>query len=99
MPILVGSRSPERARRRIARKRDGLLPVIQAGRPPADSWRPLTGSCALDAADNQDRPRFEGHMADCESYPWEVRGLTETAALLAAAAAISPPGGLGADRP
>ncbi len=51
----------------------------------------LTGAYALDALDGIERARFERHLARCGSCREEVRGLRETAALLANATAIAPP--------
>jgi anti-sigma-K factor RskA len=54
----------------------------------------LAGPYALNALPARDRARFERHLAGCDECAQEVRGLRETAARLAAAAAVSPPAGL-----
>lgn len=51
----------------------------------------LTGSYALDALTEAERAAVEKHLARCPSCAEEVRGLRETAARLAMAAAIPPP--------
>jgi anti-sigma-K factor RskA len=51
----------------------------------------LTGSYVLDALDGSERERFERHLRRCPSCAAEVRGLRETAARLAMAAAAQPP--------
>jgi anti-sigma-K factor RskA len=51
----------------------------------------LTGSYALDALDEPELEAFERHLARCGSCVTEVRGLRETAARLAIAAAVTPP--------
>jgi anti-sigma-K factor RskA len=62
------------------------------------SWRAdlhtLAGPYALNALPPGDRARFERHLAACDACAQEVRGLQETAARLAAAAAVPPPAGL-----
>jgi anti-sigma-K factor RskA len=54
----------------------------------------LTGSYALDALSEAERAEFERHLARCPSCAEEVRGLRETAARLAMAAAVPPPPGM-----
>ncbi|GAA1115136.1 MAG: anti-sigma factor [Nocardiopsis sp. BM-2018] len=51
----------------------------------------LTGAYALNALTPSESVRFEDHLADCDSCVQEVRGFTETSALLASAAAQTPP--------
>jgi anti-sigma-K factor RskA len=51
----------------------------------------LAGPYALNALPPRDRGRFERHIAACPACADEVRGLQETAARLAAAAAVQPP--------
>jgi anti-sigma factor RsiW len=51
----------------------------------------LTGSHVLDAVSDQEREEFERHLPQCPSCDAEVRGLRETAARLALAAAVVPP--------
>ncbi|WP_017590747.1 anti-sigma factor [Nocardiopsis ganjiahuensis] len=51
----------------------------------------LTGAYALNALTPGESLRFEDHLADCESCVQEVRGFTETSALLASATAQTPP--------
>jgi anti-sigma factor RsiW len=57
-------------------------------------WHTLTGSYALDALESPERERFERHLRHCPSCGAEVRGLRETAARLAQAAAVQPPAAL-----
>ncbi|MEV8634493.1 anti-sigma factor [Streptosporangium sp. NPDC051023] len=54
----------------------------------------LSGAYALHALPEQDVLLFEEHMARCEACAVEVRGLSETAARLAMAAAEQPPAAL-----
>ena len=54
----------------------------------------LAGPYALNALPPGDRARFERHLAACDACEQEVRGLQETAARMAAAAAVPPPGRL-----
>lgn len=54
----------------------------------------LAGPYALNALSGAELRRFEEHLAHCDSCRSEVRGLTETTALLGAAAARTPPPGL-----
>jgi anti-sigma-K factor RskA len=54
----------------------------------------LVGAYVMDAVTDDDRARFEQHLAGCETCRAEVRGLREAAARLAAAAAIRPRAGL-----
>jgi anti-sigma-K factor RskA len=51
----------------------------------------LTGSYALDALPADEQAEFERHLTRCPSCAEEVRGLRETAARLALAAAAPPP--------
>lgn len=51
----------------------------------------LSGAYALNALTPSESVRFEDHLADCDSCVQEVRGFTETSALLASAAAQTPP--------
>lgn len=51
----------------------------------------LAGAYAMDALDDRDRRRFERHLRRCDACAHEVRGLRETAARLAAAAASPAP--------
>ncbi|WP_017558644.1 anti-sigma factor [Nocardiopsis baichengensis] len=51
----------------------------------------LAGAYALNALPEEDLRRFEEHLARCESCVQEVRGMTETAALMGQAAAHTPP--------
>jgi hypothetical protein len=55
----------------------------------------LAGAYALDAIDDDlERRRFEDHLNRCAECAEEVRGLAETTAMLAQAAAVDPPPGL-----
>lgn len=54
----------------------------------------LAGAYALNALPEKELRRFEFHLARCESCVQEVRGLSETTALLGAAAARTPPAGM-----
>ncbi|MEV2279046.1 anti-sigma factor [Nocardiopsis sp. NPDC049922] len=54
----------------------------------------LSGAYALDALPDDERTRFEDHLSGCAACVQEVRGFSETAALLGATAAASPPEGL-----
>jgi anti-sigma-K factor RskA len=54
----------------------------------------LTGGYALDALPDAERSEFEKHMDRCPSCADEVRGLSETAARLAMATAVTPPPGM-----
>ncbi|MGW5874958.1 anti-sigma factor [Nocardiopsis terrae] len=51
----------------------------------------LSGAYALNALTPTESVRFEDHLADCDSCVQEVRGFTETSALLASATARTPP--------
>ncbi len=52
----------------------------------------LTGAYALDAlTDDDEQADFEKHLARCPACAEEVRGLRETTARLAMAAAVAPP--------
>ncbi|GAA5070071.1 anti-sigma-K factor RskA [Thermocatellispora tengchongensis] len=59
-----------------------------------DDLHTLAGAYALDALPEGERRPFERHLERCEPCSAEVRGLTETAARLALAAAVQPPAGL-----
>jgi anti-sigma-K factor RskA len=54
----------------------------------------LTGSYAVDALPDAEFEKFERHLRRCPSCAAEVRGLRETSARLALAAAGPPPAGL-----
>jgi anti-sigma-K factor RskA len=54
----------------------------------------LTGAYAAGALEEPEQTRFEEHLAACAACRDEVRGLTATTALLAAATAVAPPAGL-----
>jgi hypothetical protein len=54
----------------------------------------LAGPYALDALPPGEHARFERHLAACDACAQEIRGLHETAARLAAATAVPPPGRL-----
>jgi hypothetical protein len=56
-----------------------------------DEWHVLTGSYVLDALSGPEREAFERHLHRCAFCQTEVRGLRETAARLALAAAVEPP--------
>jgi anti-sigma factor RsiW len=56
-----------------------------------DEWHVLTGGYVLDALPGPQREAFERHLHRCASCQTEVRGLRETAARLALAAAVEPP--------
>jgi anti-sigma-K factor RskA len=51
----------------------------------------LTGLYAIDALDDDERVRFEHHLAGCEACQEEVAGFRATAARLGDAAAETPP--------
>lgn len=51
----------------------------------------LAGPYALNALSPREATRFERHLAGCAECAEELRGLRETAAKLAAAAAVQPP--------
>src|SRR5580704_7402277 len=50
----------------------------------------LAGAYAMDAVTDEDRARFEQHLADCETCLADLRGMRETTARLAAAAEVRP---------
>ncbi|MDJ0382726.1 anti-sigma factor [Streptomyces sp. G-G2] len=50
-----------------------------------------TGAYVLHALDEPERAAFEAHLADCPSCVQEVRELSQTAALLGRAVAVTPP--------
>lgn len=54
----------------------------------------LAGAYALNALSGDDLRRFEEHMTHCDSCRQEVRGLSETTAVLGTAAARTPPADL-----
>ncbi|MDS1269261.1 anti-sigma factor [Lipingzhangella sp. LS1_29] len=54
----------------------------------------LAGAYALNALSGEDLRRFEDHLSHCDSCRQEVRGLTETTALLGTVAARTPPADL-----
>jgi hypothetical protein len=54
----------------------------------------LVGAYVMDAVTDDDRARFDQHLASCETCQAEVRGLREATARLAAAAAVKPREGL-----
>ncbi|QBI53091.1 anti-sigma factor [Streptomonospora litoralis] len=54
----------------------------------------LAGAYALNALPEDERRRFEEHLARCDACVQEVRGMTETTTLLGSAAARTPPEGL-----
>jgi anti-sigma-K factor RskA len=56
-----------------------------------DDLHVLSGSYVLDALSKAERADFERHLTHCASCQTEVRGLRETAARLAMAAAVEPP--------
>ncbi|MFL1378210.1 MULTISPECIES: anti-sigma factor [unclassified Nocardiopsis] len=51
----------------------------------------LSGAYALNALTPEESVRFEDHLARCDSCVQEVRGFTETTALLGEAARTTPP--------
>ena len=57
----------------------------------------LTGAYALDALDEQERARFEAHLASCADCAAEVRSLRAAAAELSHTTSTAPPPGLRAD--
>jgi anti-sigma-K factor RskA len=50
----------------------------------------LAGAYALDAVSDEDRARFERHLAHCDSCAQEIRGLREATARIGASAAVRP---------
>ncbi|HEX8930160.1 MAG TPA: anti-sigma factor, partial [Actinomycetota bacterium] len=56
-----------------------------------DDLHTLAGAYALDALPEDDRARFEGHLARCEACLHEVRGLREASAQLGVAVATQAP--------
>jgi anti-sigma-K factor RskA len=65
--------------------------VRRAGKQSRSDLHTLAGAYAMDAVPEPDRARFERHLAGCEPCRQEIRGLRETTAALAAAAAVQPP--------
>jgi anti-sigma-K factor RskA len=59
-------------------------------RPRRTSLHALVGAYVLDAMPERDRTEFERHLLTCEQCRDDVRGLREAAAMLAAAAAVTP---------
>jgi anti-sigma factor RsiW len=51
----------------------------------------LSGAYAVDALDDDERARFEGHLAECPACRGEVDSLREASALLAETTATAPP--------
>lgn len=60
-------------------------------RTPAEDPHAFAGPYVLDALSTDERRRFEHHLEGCEACVREVRGFTETTALLGTAAARTPP--------
>jgi hypothetical protein len=56
-----------------------------------DDLHVFSGSYVLDAVSDEEREEFDRHLPHCLSCDAEVRGLRETAARLAMAAAVAPP--------
>jgi anti-sigma-K factor RskA len=56
-----------------------------------DDLHTLAGAYALDALPEDDRARFEEHLAGCEVCPQEIRGLREASAQLGVAVAAPAP--------
>ncbi len=54
----------------------------------------LSGAYAVDALDDDERARFEQHLAECAECRSEVASLREAASLLAETTATAPPAGL-----
>lgn len=54
----------------------------------------LTGAYAVDALDEEERTRFEAHLAACPDCRAEVDSLREAAGLLASTTELTPPPGL-----
>ena len=77
-------------RRRPGEGRRGLSRI----RPGRAELHTLAGPYALNALPPRDRARFERHAAACDACAQEVRGLLETTARLAGAAAVPPAAGL-----
>jgi len=61
---------------------------------PARDAHTLAGAYAMDAISEQDRVRFERHLAGCQECTQEIASLREATARLGAAAAVAPPPGL-----
>jgi len=60
---------------------------MRRGRPELHT---LAGAYALDAVSDEDRARFERHLARCDSCAQEIRGLREATARIGASAALRP---------
>lgn len=54
----------------------------------------LTGAYAVDALDEEERTRFEAHLAGCPDCRAEVDSLREAAGLLSSTTELTPPPGL-----
>ena len=61
---------------------------------PARDAHTLAGAYAMDAISEQDRDRFERHLAECEECTEEITSLHEATARLGTATAATPPAGL-----
>jgi anti-sigma-K factor RskA len=61
---------------------------------PARDAHTLAGAYAMDAISEQDRVRFERHLAGCQECTQEIASLREATARLGAATAVPPPPGL-----
>ena len=61
---------------------------------PARDAHTLAGAYAMDAISEQDRVRFERHLAGCQECTQEIASLRGATARLGAAAAVAPPPGL-----
>ena len=61
---------------------------------PARDAHTLAGAYAMDAISEQDRVRFERHLAGCQECTQELASLREATARLGDAAAVAPPPGL-----
>ena len=61
---------------------------------PGRDAHTLAGAYVMDAISEQDRVRFERHLAGCQECTQEIASLREATARLGAAAAVAPPPGL-----